>query len=233
MTRILGEIARFCKGRRWTTATLGSNSTRQPSVRRRPAEGDLLVVEEEVLVHPAQHVEQPGVDEHAGTRDPGDRPGADPPIGLVFPARARYQLLPERSGPGWGRRRRRAGATRRGCGGRIRRSPGCRSGSASNRSTRATIAPSQPFGDDDVGIEHQEPAALRGAPAGVDAGGEPAVLGPGDQPDARPAASESSAGIGSLRGVIDDHDLADPRRDLGASRPAPRPAGGRRASCCS
>ena len=53
MTRILGEIGRFCKGCRWTTLTLGSNSIRQPRRRATRLKRDLLVVQEEVLVDAA------------------------------------------------------------------------------------------------------------------------------------------------------------------------------------
>src|SRR3954453_8633963 len=66
----------------------------------RPAEGDLLVVEEEVVVHAAEDLEQPRVEEDTGPGDPVDRPRASPPNGLVFPPRARYQLLPRRPGQG-------------------------------------------------------------------------------------------------------------------------------------
>ena len=54
-----------------------------------PAEGDLLVVEEEVLIHAPQLSQEAGVDQDAGPRDPGDGPGPSSPIGLVFPPRAR------------------------------------------------------------------------------------------------------------------------------------------------
>ena len=72
MTRILGEIARFCKGCRWTTLTLGSNSTRQPLRRATRLKRDFLVVEEEVFVHAADLGHQGRVHQHAGAGDPVD-----------------------------------------------------------------------------------------------------------------------------------------------------------------
>jgi hypothetical protein len=53
------------------------------------AEGDLLVVEEEILVHPAELGDHRRVHEHARARDPIDGSRPDSPTGLVFPPGAR------------------------------------------------------------------------------------------------------------------------------------------------
>ena len=61
--------------------------------------GHLFIVEEEILVHPAQFFrEQARVEQHAGAGDPVDRARPEPPFGLVFPPRPWYQLLPRRPG---------------------------------------------------------------------------------------------------------------------------------------
>ena len=56
-----------------------------------------------------------------------------------------------------------------------------------------------PVGDDDVGVEHEQPGASGGPPAGVDPGGEPAVVAPGEDEAGRPGRGRREIGRGSAR----------------------------------
>ena len=146
--------------------------------------------------------------QHARPRDPRDGAGPGPPIGLVFPPGARYQLLPERSGAGWGRTRRRAA---RPVGVAEAEADDARRGrpSASNRRTRRDDRrPSQPVRGDDVGVEHagaSGPAAAR----------QPALTPTANPPfSARAISVDARAGTLELggdrsgRGIVDHDDLA-------------------------
>ncbi len=183
-----------------------------PGAGCRPAERNFLVVKEEILVHAVQKSEELGVDEHARSRDPGDGSGSGSPIGLVFPAGARYQLLPERSGEagkganGWLSRP--VGVTegesddpRRSCG------LGLESLDPGDNGTEPSL------GDDDVGIEDEQPAAPGGAPAGVDPCGESAVVGPDHEVDAG-MGNLKLGGDRSFGRIIDQDNFGHPGRDL-------------------
>ena len=142
----------------------------------RPAERDFFVIKEEILVHSAQRGDHRRVDEHARAGDPIDGPGTNSPTGLVFPAGARYELLPD--GPGQVRE-----DAHRALGRAVgvaqaepddpRRTVGIGFVDAESREDLAQ----KPSRDFHIWIEDQEPGASRDSPAGVDAGGEPSLCG--------------------------------------------------------
>ena len=66
----------------------------------RLTEGHFLVIKEEILVHAPQAGHHRRIHEHASAGNPIDLARANSPTGLVFPPRARYELLPD--GPGQG-----------------------------------------------------------------------------------------------------------------------------------
>ncbi len=178
-----------------------------------PAERDFLVVEEEILVHAAGRRDHAGVHQHAGSGDPVDGAGTQVPCGLVFPPRAGYELLADRScqaGEG----------SRRALGGSV----GVLQAEADD--TRHSLTPRLEVvesGEDptdesrrdlDVRIEDQEPARARDAPAGIDSRGESAIIRTDDEPKARSGIGESSRDR-PLRGVVDHDNLAVARGGLG------------------
>src|SRR5262249_7496952 len=61
-----------------------------------PAEGHLLVVEEEILVHPAHLSDQGGIHQHARAGHPVDGARPDVPGGLILTPRTRDELLADR-----------------------------------------------------------------------------------------------------------------------------------------
>src|SRR5260370_39806507 len=65
------------------------------------AESDFLVIKEKILVHAPDGGDHRGVHEHARAGHPIYRAGPNSPTGLVFPAGARYELLPDGPGKAW------------------------------------------------------------------------------------------------------------------------------------
>lgn len=74
---------------------------------------------------------------------------------------------------------------------------------------------------DDVRVEEQEPAPARGAPALVDAHGEPAVIGTNEERGIALEAAQEGGWWAVVGGVIDDDDLAVAAADLGTGREPP------------
>ena len=209
-TRIRGEIARFWSGRRWTTSTPASYSTLRPQPARRAAERDLLVVEEEVFIHPADRVHDRTIDQQARPREPRGRAGpARSPVASPRPREHLPREPAHQPDLGPDRRLRRAVRVLQGEPHDPRRPLAARFVVLDPlHHAREEIA----F-DHHVGVKEQEPRRARAAPTGVHPGGEPSVVRALDQGQAKaPAKLRRGRVVGS---IVHDHDLAPAGADLG------------------
>ena len=179
----------------------------------RPAEGDLLVIEEEILVEAPQFGHHPRIHKHAGAGHPVDRPGLDSAVRLVLPSIAREELLADRP--------RQAGED-------ADRALGAAVGVAQAEAddARRTVGKGvegvgpvehptdRPGLDLDVWVEQKQPATARLPPTHVDTDAESAIIGPKHEPETRPM-KDRGLGNRADRRVVDDHDLARARKEFG------------------
>ena len=205
MTRILGEIARFCKGCRWTTLTLGSNCTPPTPAPGHPAEGDFLVSrgKKSSSIPPISAIIA-GVHEHARARDPVDRARTEfANRAGISCAEARYELLPDRPGEA-GEDPTEPCVEPSGFRKPKPTMPGGSFASASYWSSRSKTGAEEPRRDFHVRIEDQEPGARARRHPALTPAAKPALSGGRSR---RPAGTRQRRGTGPSRGIVDDHDL--------------------------
>ena len=139
---------------------------------------------------PPRAVDHRRIDEHARAGHPVDRARPNSPTGLVFPARARYELLPDGPGQG-GKNPDRA----------LRRSVGIPQAEADD--ARRAVAdrlredrvapgpgPENHLATSTSGLRMRSQGLRRDSPTGINAGGEPLIMRPSHQPQTRAGGQE-------------------------------------------